>query len=682
MAQGTANFLLWNNGLVRHFFQPEMAGRPVYVYVTRETLSAVGERNDLDPDEFVEAVKNGPPWVTREGLCQRALQACSGWRERDLELPPYVAFLGLFVLAAGVEGDFAPHAYYPRLRQLIGEEMGGMLPSFDRMLELWDDLERWATMDRKGELGLFEAKIVGGWIHVGLPLAQTILSEEERNSLPRIFGAAGFDGSSVPPDDEVVRGLRVHGGQYFRPRTQRLVEGRGDEERLSALVDVVVEELAEWDGRVEADAPDGAVEAFGALRLCATWDPVSQQVRTSLRCRIGGEFPEGTLTLSGAGLEGEVECEEAMGGWSTKLRSAVRTDPLDGRSLPWSEGAMLSDARRLWRFGLRPSPVRVLVSGTQEGIPGLVEVSQLPRKGSFYILFQAEIADAVREWGPTACVDFEEKDLESGLPEGWLMASAEAMKPGGDIPAPLDVVAPSSRVRLRLVGGVRSGPGNNYFSFAPPAIRIEGGRGDERLWCGEVELVAEVGEYEIPRWLPTETRIVIEVRRGSNQVQRRSLYLTGDFSWNVRRTEGGFDRWGRQVSEGEGAPVVCGARVSGVLDTADYRVDAMQAVAEANKWKRRTFLVGRRPGEITRWPQEPYPRTWAPVWAIPMETQGTALFCGADPERCRPVAGRCVDKSSRRWKQVLWTWRYRIVPPTHPVLRRLWYEFREVARRA
>jgi hypothetical protein len=65
-------------------------------------------------------------------------------------------------LAVGVEGDFAPHAYYPRLRTLLGEpSVVGAYPWFDRMLELWDDLERWASSDQAGRLGNFVASIAG-----------------------------------------------------------------------------------------------------------------------------------------------------------------------------------------------------------------------------------------------------------------------------------------------------------------------------------------------------------------------------------------------------------------------------------------------------------------------------------------------------------------------------------------
>lgn len=675
-------YLRWNDSLTRHFFRAELSGSAVYLYVTSDTLVEVGGREDLDPDSFVEAVRGGPPWLTRQGLCQRALQAYAGWRTRGLDLPPYVAYLALFVLAAGHEGDFATHAYYPRLRQLLGEEPGGMLPSFDRMLDLWDDLERWSTRDKEGKLGLFEAKLVGGWIHVGLPLAQTILAEEERKGLPRIFLAAGLEPGSVPPDDEVLRSLRLHGRELLRPRTIRLLETGGDQDRLSALVDVAAEQLAEWDGRLEEGdlIANGDSTGFGAVRLCAIWDPVSRRLATSLRCKINGEFPDGRLRLVGAGLEEKVECREAVGGWSTEFVASTELRVLDGHTLAWDRGAVLNDSTRRWRFAFRGSPVRVLIRGTDEGLPGLIEVSQIPRSEAFWLLFQAELAEDVRRWAPEGCRRYKELAAADGLPEAWLLAQTDGLLTGGGFPKALSVVAPSARVRLRFTGGVRSGPGNNFFSFAPPSISIEGGTGDEVVWCDGADLGGRAKNRRLPRGLPVETRIVVEVRCDAEIVRRRSLYLTGDFAWNARIAGIESDRWGRPGLDSQGGSSVCGARVAGEVPVTHYSVHPLQAVAQADASRRRTFLVGRRVGQITRWPQDPYPDEWEPVWAIPMETRGEAYFCGFGPDQCGPLGGRCCDKSGRRWKEILWTWRHRIEPPDHPALQKLWGDYKEAAR--
>ena len=66
------------------------------------------------------------------------------------------------------------------------------------MWQLWEDLEEWSVFDRKGEFGMFRARIIGRKIHIGYPLAQSMLTEPERKALPRVFYDAGLDPTSAP----------------------------------------------------------------------------------------------------------------------------------------------------------------------------------------------------------------------------------------------------------------------------------------------------------------------------------------------------------------------------------------------------------------------------------------------------------------------------------------------------
>src|SRR5436309_13784042 len=79
------DYLGWNDALVDYFFRPEMAGRPVYLYVTEELISDLGRGAGEGVADFASAVKVGPSWVTREGFCQRAIQALDDWRVRSEE---------------------------------------------------------------------------------------------------------------------------------------------------------------------------------------------------------------------------------------------------------------------------------------------------------------------------------------------------------------------------------------------------------------------------------------------------------------------------------------------------------------------------------------------------------------------------------------------------------------------
>lgn len=188
------DYLDWNEIIAQHFFSPDKAGQRVLLYVTRELISNLG--NPEGVDSFIRAAKLGSSWGTKQGICANATASARDWRSRDLEYPPYLGYLALFVAAANLEGDFAPHAYYPRLRALLDEAPSiGQYRGFDSMCALWNDLEVWSNVDKAGEWGIFRHQLYGKWIHVGLPVAQTLLSEDDLHALPDLFAQVGFESS-------------------------------------------------------------------------------------------------------------------------------------------------------------------------------------------------------------------------------------------------------------------------------------------------------------------------------------------------------------------------------------------------------------------------------------------------------------------------------------------------------
>jgi hypothetical protein len=178
------DYLSWNNSIGARFFTPELRDRRVYLYVTADLIREIGKPSGAGMADFLVAVKRGPDWVSYGKVCERADQCVVGWRRRKLQYPPYLAYLGLFALAAGLRGDFAGNAYYPRLRKLLGETpTSGTYRGFSTMRNLWEDLENWSQRDMRGSLGIFQARVTSRFIHVGIPISQTILSEHERLAL-------------------------------------------------------------------------------------------------------------------------------------------------------------------------------------------------------------------------------------------------------------------------------------------------------------------------------------------------------------------------------------------------------------------------------------------------------------------------------------------------------------------
>jgi hypothetical protein len=683
------SYLEWNDALAAHFFRPGKAGQPVNLYTNEELISELGRPIGSGVSDFVSAVKQGPPWATRDGLGQRAIQALEGWRDRGLRYPPYIAYLCMFVLAAGLEGDFAQHSYYPRLRQLLQLPGEGSIPSFHRMYELWEDLDQWAVFDKGGDLGVFKARVLGGWIHVGYPIAQIVLSEGEQRALPEIFSRAALDPTSLPPAGELARMLRAHGAGRLRARTLRLLQDRHDEERYKVLLETVAEELAEWDGQVGEDAPaDTGTRKSAALRLlCLNLDMVARRVRMTLRCKLNADFPDDRFVIATRGSPARFWCEEYSQGWSSTVKVEETGRQLDAAQFNWADGLSLRDERLGWEFKLPGRPVRIFVNGSQEGLPGLVEMHALQRSQPFYLIFQERRWPQLERWAQEECEDFTDHGHISGLPPGWRLASARRAIGDLRVRDAFPYLSLPSSVRLRFLGGIRSAAGNNFFAFAPPDVYVEGGDEGVEVWCHgqKLELAEEARGYRLPPQLPMEKRIPVEVKRQDRVLARQSLYMTGDFTWRWDGPPPYFDRWDNLAGpSANGQTGIIGATVVGEApDVSRFRRFPLLATELMGLATRRIFFVGRVPGQIVRWPAEPLPSEWDPVWAIPMARRGHAIYCGQSLDEAGPlpVVGRSRQRGVDLWKEVLWHRRKRIVAPRRREILELWREFQEAARR-
>jgi hypothetical protein len=673
----------WNDALAARFFNDDNAGQPVYLFVSPDLIVEAGDSFGQGLDDYLAAVREGPPGLSHLGHCQRALQLANGWRDRGLPYPPYIAYLALFVLAAGHEGDFDPRSYYPRLWELLDELETGTPPSFDRMLELWDDLERWSVNDRQGELGLFEATIVGGKIHIGLPLAQTVLTEGERRSLPAIFAAAGLDVGSLPSDRELLRALTVHSRHRLRRQTMRALE-RGSVAIRDVLLEIVLDDFLDWDGELpeaaDGEGPTSAVSA--SLRLCLLIDRISGKGSATLRCRSKKDLPVDGLLLSSAEYGEPLSCRDFIPGWSLPLVDEAGA-PIAPTARAWLEGLALIDSRVGWTVRLRPAAVRLFVEGRAEQLPGLVEVLELPRNSPFYIAFSDTARPAIEPWIAASCEAWQPIAFESLLPGGWQFGSVARATDDAGLRALDGAIGFPDRPALRLVGGIRSkeGGGNTFFAFSPPRVALAGAMPGDTVLCDGQELAGNASDpwsYELPSGLPLDVRVGLEVRHGEEVLKRRSLYLISGSTWRLDRPIVVTDAFGRVRSEIDGIDVIVGADVHHPTDSPFHR-DLLRTPGLDGR-ATRVYFIGRSPGEIVTWPAESLPESWEPVWAVPLRRRGRALYCGQSLDEAGPLEdSRGTPLRLELWRQVIWQWRARILPPAEPPLNALWKEYVRVA---
>ncbi len=672
-------YLAWNDLLAAHFFKPESAGRRVHLSVVSATINALAPTSPDARADFLSAVKLGPPWVTRQGICQKALQSMTGWRQRNLGFPPYVGYLSLFVLAAGIEGEFAPHAYYPRLRTLLDESPAlSQFPSFDRMLELWDDLERWATRDKRGELGQFQADIAGGWINVGIPVAQVILSDQERDRLRTIFAEAGFDPGSSPSDEQFAATLVARGHQRLRPRTLHLLQssGQANSDVRQLLISTALDELREWNGEFRTE--DGRpTQIYGTLRICASRvDRVARRATFTLRCKTSHEIPDEGLRLVLAGVDPPLKCLDYVLGWSSELALENNGSLFDASTLDWGSGCSGQANDIGWKFRLPASEVRLFADGSGDSISGLVEISRLPKGTPFYIACNAAAIPYIESWGRAGCRDFVDLQIESGLPADWKLYHSSAAETDAAVRNRFSPLAFNSTLRISFENGVRS-VGSQYFTFGLPDLVVDGDVPNLSVFCGSTRLQAgEYGRYVIPEAGIHDGRISIEIRDGDTVLAKRSLFVSDDIPTSGTYQFTG-DRFGGRI-EAQGCDgFVAGATASS--NTPPYR----GLFLPLSNGEVVRALIGRAPGQIAWVSEGEQPDGWQPVWAVIMRRRrGHALFCGSGVTESLPAQQAEGDRRSiQDWKQVLWYRRKRIESPEHPALRNLWLSYQEEARK-
>ena len=660
----------------------------VFLYVTTEIINEVGAPYESDLTDFITAVKTGPPWITRHGqsVCQQALQACEEWRGRNLNYPPYLAYMALFVLADTIKvEDFTRYSYYPGLRQVLGEEpAAGTYPSFDKMYELWFDLEEWSNGDMCGSYGVFRADILGKRQYVGLPKAQTILTDDERSKLPLLFAEAGFDPSSPPTDTELTYLLSQEIHRYLSPHTKQLLDpyGVGSKQPIrDVLIDAIIEELHNWDGSVPSQTELGEHirGSLGNLRIVMILDPTNRTARFFLRCRSGREYPEEGLQLTGSSIRAPLYCFDDWQGWSTPLSiDENQTRSFDASILDWRNGLTLADDEHAWRVTLPKRSLRVMTSATALGFEGFVEESQIPTGKAFYLLAHDSHSEMLQRWGVQCCDGFSRVDLISGLPDRWNLYSIERAHSDSLIRDAFPLLAFPVALRIQLRGGLKL-RGNQYFIFALPCVEVIGSTDRTDIYCNDHLLSADVdtGLYVIPGTLKAR-KLVIEARQNGERVRRRTLYAVEGYDGPESIPVIRLDRFGFGGDDSKSETCV-GPIISGFTPP-DFNPETFLPPGAGH----RVYLVGRNPGEIVECPNETIADDWKPIWAVWMtkRRKGTAIYCGTDLENDVPGTAKCTDRRRLRfWKEVLWYKRKQISGPSHNRIRALWIVFREIAHR-
>ena len=562
----------WNKLIAQHFFNPDMAGRPVYLHVTGELLSELGRDAGIGEADFLAAVQQDSGGPGAPHVCIQALYWYRSASGKDATIPGYLGYLALFALAADhvCEGRLSPLAYYPHLNKLLGAAGERQAPRFfDRMRELWLALEHWSCVVMDGELGEYHFLCVGR-CHVGVPMAQAILTGTDRAALPGLFHAAGLDPLDPPDADKLLSKL-VHFGclpeHSLLRRTLRIADPSEtqDREQRAALALIVLEELRQWDGQVSAPTVGRDHLAFLSMRLSFVLERVARRASFTLRCTSTREIPEDGISLLHRKWSGCLYAALAQDSWSEPLWSENGSCEVDAATFSWllGERFKVCDSSRTVYFPGRSA--RVFLDSDFSS--GMVEALRLPQDGRFFLAVRREDRDVVESWGRKGCRRCQRLDIGDGIPAGWDLWEGDSATSDEGI-RQIGLAFPSE-MRIRLSGGVRAVNGKqHYFAFAPPRVAVDGWAPEAEVRSNGTKLIpacwrTRPGVFQIP---PVECdggacRLQIELSHAGSIIDRRSLLLRLDDPAAPRSPVKWFDATGREAPGEEGNPV----RITGLL---------------------------------------------------------------------------------------------------------------------
>lgn len=449
-------FSLWNFKLLEAFFSPASKGDTVWFQVDPAELDSLGP--ELGGDEgFLKAVRQGPSWgtVDRHGYFDKVattdlvarvvglIDQRNNHRKRSSayldpglysatykghSAPTYLPFLAALVRSASI----AERGFYPDLQKALqlGPHWGSQQM---KALEIaWVDLQKW-TDGTHGEFGRFKFLILGGYSHIGVPRAQSVMSRRDSEMIPQIFAQVGARPGQKwsPKIAEDVKSSAA--GSFYLTAGFRDALKRPD---FTDPIDVRLKALFEdWDGKIPSLAGAnsggagvaGTEDVRGDVELCLSlqeedsfpWNihwrvpPMLDSGEVILRrgdvhwiAPIRGTEHGSTVEDSGAAAQAAaVQALEVSGNDNVEFEASLRQD--------------CGDKSKLGKVFLRRAILRVFTWGYDEYASRYeLQEHTLPRNGPAYLLTTGNNVKQLDSWLERESIVHEVIDA-SGLPRDW-----------------------------------------------------------------------------------------------------------------------------------------------------------------------------------------------------------------------------------------------------------------------
>ena len=506
MQQSVDQFVAWNLRILEAFFSAAFRNEEVWLSLDPVELDAIGP--DLGGDAGLQAaVRQGPPWpsallngrILPRPFAGAFADRCLGLveqRKRSFQRPPgyvdpgelrvayqgtaaptYLPYLAAMVRCAAAQDE---QGFYAELRRCLKLPDTWHSQDMARLIPVWEDLQVWTETQGRC-FGHFVVRRLGGYVHVGIPRSQSIISSRDVAKLGRLFAEVPIDPDAPVTDEIVEQAYQAAARSESLSHPLRLALS------IPAFTSTVRERLrsliAEWDGP-RSD------------------DELARELEVALTLSDGNSLPWAVSWLvppirdegHGRLLHGESEWQVTFRGTQSVLTSS--SAPSATALLAQSESADLPFELHIRTteggpnevqcgLVLRTGILRTLIPQAGPQSPQVLLVERpLPFNGSAYVLAAPSNVDRLQTLLRTHHVSFEPCPAD-GLPAGWELVCV------------LDCTSVPEHFRTKL-------PTGDGVSRQARALRLVGGRALSRGG------IRQYLPYDLP-WLevdaPQEVRL-------------------------------------------------------------------------------------------------------------------------------------------------------------------------------
>lgn len=516
-------FSAWNLRLLSGFFSEASEGEEVFIRVDKDVLDEIGQ--DLGGDAgFIEAVRAGPRWLEPSDSLVERILGLQRQRERVARFEPsdyadpdprrlaaisrVERYIDPGELDPSYRGQAAP-TYLPYLAMLVRIAAAGAHDGFYKnlsdtlglaepfrsnqmaMLEpAWTDLQRW-THGHGGKFGFFKLRRLGGHVHIGVPLSQSILKPGDVERMLWVFHRAEIRPDAEFDDKAVIRVLdearaeAATAGSFLSTSFQAALGRPAFEAPISSILRAIHQD---WDGtlpdrRSQRAAEGGISRTAPVIGLCLSLvqdEPLGFDIHWSLPAvhdsgsfelrhgdnAWGGTYlgADGGLTSAAVGLQQHAWqlAEEAFGG-----------------DVDFELGSQLGDETEevLERSTLAKHMLWIMVFGT-DGPHGRTCLREggLPGYGTAFLLAPPGNVQRLECYLERLQPSHEIVEAD-GLPEAWMLVRLDECSELTDDQRTLPDGADVHRTPrlIRFVGGrfVRRGYGHMYLPYDLPDVEFD-----------------------------------------------------------------------------------------------------------------------------------------------------------------------------------------------------------------